>query len=47
MQKRMFYVDLDKRLRKTRTTEDKRFADALSMIDLLRISRNLHPPSIC
>ncbi len=46
MQKRMFYVDLDSRLRKTKTPEGKHPKYALSMIDLLRISRNLHPPSI-
>ena len=46
MQKSMFNVGLDiQPIRKNRT-EFRRPRDVLSMIDLLRIFTNLHPPSI-
>ena len=46
MQNSMFYVGLDIRAKRRNAAEFKRSRDVLSMIDLLRISRKLHPPSI-
>ena len=46
MQKSMFYVGLDNRAKRESGTEFRRPRDVLSMIDLLRIFTNLHPPSI-
>jgi len=46
MQKSMLNAVLDNRTKRRSVTEFGHRMNVLSMIDLLRISRKLHPPSI-